>query len=191
MKLAPMRYKTYIWPYNPKTYTITYERKVAALKVPKGAYFMQDMGRSYRVMRGEGEFAGEGAYDEFKKLATVFYSDGPGPLIHPVWQSSNAYFTALSLKQEPRQDYVSYTFEFWESYDNYAGELEKVTENTAASAAATAVTADEAKYHTVVSGETMWGIAARYSRTLSDLVELNPQIKNPNVIAVGQKVRIA
>lgn len=90
MLLTPMRYKDYIWPHNPTTYSITYERQVALHKVPFGRYYMQDLGQSCRVMRGEGVFYGEGAYDEFKKLATVFYGGGPGLLIHPVWQISNA-----------------------------------------------------------------------------------------------------
>ena len=29
MLLTPMRYKDYIWPHNPATYSITYERQVA------------------------------------------------------------------------------------------------------------------------------------------------------------------
>ena len=73
-----MQYKDYIWPHNPRTYTISYERKVAVHKVPFGRYAMQDLGLGRRVMRGEGEFYGEGAYEEFKKLASVFYHGGPG-----------------------------------------------------------------------------------------------------------------
>ena len=86
MNLAPMRYKDYVWPHNPETYTISFKRQVAVAKVPFGRYGMQDLGMSYRVMEGEGVFAGKGAYDEFKKLASVFYQGGPGLLIHPVWQ---------------------------------------------------------------------------------------------------------
>ena len=37
----------------------------------------------------------------------------------------------------------------------------------------------------------MWGIARRYGLTLTALVTLNPQIKNPNLILVGEKVRVA
>ena len=46
-----MRYKGYTWPHNPETYSISYERKVAARKIPFGRYGMQDLGLFYRVMR--------------------------------------------------------------------------------------------------------------------------------------------
>ena len=77
MLLSPMRYKDYIWPHNPASYSITYERLVASHKIPFGRYCMQDLGLSCRVMRGQGEFAGADAYEEFKRLATVFYGGGP------------------------------------------------------------------------------------------------------------------
>lgn len=113
MNLAPMRYKDYVWPHNPETYTISFKRQVAVAKVPFGRYGMQDLGMSYRVMEGEGVFAGKGAYDEFKKLASVFYQGGPGLLIHPVWQASQAYFVLLELAQQPLENYVRYRFAFW------------------------------------------------------------------------------
>ena len=99
MELTPMQYKSYVWPHNPRTYTIQYVRKVAVHKVPFGRYAMQDLGLGRRVMKGEGEFYGAGAYEEFKKLASVFYHSGPGTLIHPVWQSAKAYFVDLTLAQ--------------------------------------------------------------------------------------------
>ena len=34
MNLAPMRYKDYVWPHNPETYTISFKRQVAVAKVP-------------------------------------------------------------------------------------------------------------------------------------------------------------
>ena len=42
-------------------------------KLPFGRSVTQDLGQVCRVLEGEGEFAGEGAYEEFKRLATVFY----------------------------------------------------------------------------------------------------------------------
>ncbi len=190
MKLTPMRYKTYVWPHNPKIYGITYERQVAVNRIPFGDYVMQDMGRSYRVLRGEGEFAGQGAYDEFKKLASVFYLSGPGLLIHPVWQSSNAYFVSLSLKQEPSENYVSYTFEFWEGCDKYAQGAEKIQASDRSSGQSAGTAAQEQRYHTVSKGETMWGIAKKYGMDLSQLIAKNPQVKNPNLIYTGQKLYI-
>ena len=50
-----MRYKNYIWPHNPATYSISYERQVAVHKVPFGRYYMQDLGMSLRTMRGQGD----------------------------------------------------------------------------------------------------------------------------------------
>ena len=58
MRLTPMRYKDYIWPHNPATYSITYERQVAVHKVPFGRYCMQDLGLGCRITRGQGEFSG-------------------------------------------------------------------------------------------------------------------------------------
>ena len=80
-----MRYKEYTWPHNPRVYSIDYERKMAVHKVPFGLYSLQDLGRTRRVMEGEGEFVGEGAYTQFGQLANVFHETGPGLLIHPIW----------------------------------------------------------------------------------------------------------
>lgn len=189
MMLAPMRYKDYIWPHNPATYSITYERQVAVHKVPFGRHCMQDLGMGCRVMRGQGEFAGEGAYEEFKRLATVFYDGGPGLLIHPLWQIANAYFTNLKLEQEPLPDYVRYSFEFRERYDGYNEELTSLGRAGGTSCQSAGETLPETVC-TTVSGDTLWGIANRYGVTLEDLLKANPWIKNPNLIHVGDKVVI-
>ena len=55
MLLTPMRYKEYVWPHNPRVYSIDYERIMAVNKVPFGLYYLQDLGRTRRVMKGEGE----------------------------------------------------------------------------------------------------------------------------------------
>lgn len=55
----------------------------------------------------------------------------------------------------------------------------------------TAVTAQAAsKTHTVVSGDTLWKIAAKYQVGTSELISANPQIKNPDLIYPGQTVII-
>lgn len=187
MLLTPMRYKDYVWPHNPATYSISYERQIAVHKVPFGRYCTQDLGMTCRVMRGEGEFAGADAYSEFKRLATLFYGGGPGLLIHPVWQASSAYFTALRLEQEPLPDYVRYSFEFLEKFDGYSEELRKLE---AAAGTLTASAAPAQAIHTVSGGDTLWGIALRYGVDLAELLSANPGIKNPNLIHVGDEVVI-
>ena len=108
-----------------------------------------------------------------------------------MWQSAKAYFAALSLKQEPRADYVSYAFEFWECYDGYQEGLREIvgetggTGNTGSSSAGSG-----AAYHTVTAGETLWSISLRYGTTVEALVNLNPQLKNPNLIYPGEQVRV-
>lgn len=189
MMLAPMRYKDYIWPHNPATYSITYQRQIAVHKVPFGRHCMQDLGMGCRIMRGQGEFAGEGAYEEFKRLATVFYDGGPGLLIHPLWQIANAYFTNLKLEQEPLPDYVRYSFEFRERYDGYNEELTVLGRVDGMSVQPAGETLPETVC-TAVSGDTLWGIANRYGVALEDLLKANPGIKNPNLIHVGDKVVI-
>lgn len=190
MKLAAMRYKDYVWPHNPRVYAIDYERRIGARKVPYGRYCLQDLGPAQRVMRGEGEFVGEEAYREFKKLATVFYQEGPGLLVHPVWQTSNAYFVELSLRQEPRPDYVRYAFAFWEGYEGHSTgvTVEKSGGTDGGGAAAREERAPV--WHTVAPGETLWGIARDAGLSLTALIALNPQIKNPNLILAGEKVRV-
>ena len=77
MILTPMRYKSYTWPHNPRVYSIDYERKMAVHKVPFGYYYLQDLGRTRRVMEGEGEFVGEGLTASSDSWPTSFMRRGP------------------------------------------------------------------------------------------------------------------
>ena len=47
------------------------------------------------------------------------------------------------------------------------------------------------RWHTVAKGDTLWEIARRYGVELGRIVELNPDIRNPSLIYVGQRVRIS
>lgn len=186
-KLAAMRYKSYVWPHNPRVYLLDFKREVAVRKIPFGRYRLQDLGQTRRAMRGEGEFVGPEAYREFQALASVFYSKGPGTLVHPVWQPAKAYFVSLSLRQEPRADYVAYSFEFWECGD---GDWAGLTEAAAPAQEGAAGAEDGRVFHSVVAGDNLWSIARRYGTGLDEIVALNPQIKNPSLIYPGQEVRV-
>lgn len=185
MVLTPMRYKTFTWPHNPRIYEIEFKRSVVQQKVPFGRHILQDLGLEKRILKGEGEFAGTGAYSKFKELASLFYDNTPGALVHPVWQLSNVWFVALALREEPREDYVSYTFEFWDCFDGYETGATLLTEEESGTDPGNGM------WYTVVSGDCLWNIATRYGMTLSALLALNTQIKNPNLIYPGDQIRIA
>ncbi len=44
--------------------------------------------------------------------------------------------------------------------------------------------------YTVVKGDSLWKIAVKFEIGVSELIEANPQFKNPNLIYVGDKVNI-
>ena len=190
MNLTPMRYKDYVWPYNPETCAVTWERKIAVQKIPFGGYCLQDLGLTCRVMRGEGTFTGPGAYEEFQKLSEVFRSGGPGLLVHPVWQTASAYFTSLELREEPLPDYVRYSFVFWEREGASTGLTEVPVEAVESAGGGIVSAGEQQTVYTVGRGDTLWGIANRYGVTLQSLIRRNPQIKNPNLIYPGDRVVI-
>jgi prophage DNA circulation protein len=180
-----MRYKTFVWPHNPERYSISCERRMALHEIPFGGYRVQELGQARRVVSGEGDFAGQDAYETFKKLAGVYYAGGAGTLTHPVWQGMQAYFVSLTLTQEPREDYVRYAFAFWEALPGVADAV--LTRKTE-----TAGTAESAAgWYDIVAGDTLWGIALRYDTSVEKLLSLNPSIRNPNLIAAGARLRIS
>lgn len=190
MLLTPMRYKGFTWPHNPRIYSIDYERTMITNKVPFGQYHLQDLGRTRRVMRGEGEFVGENAYSLFGLLANTFYEGGEGVLIHPLWQVANAHFVELRLEQVPRPDYVKYSFVFWEATDLYNESVTLVDGTTSSGGEGDGTEDSATSTYTVVRGDTLWSIARDYGMTLNYLIGLNPQIKNPNLIYPGEQVNI-
>ena len=182
MKLSPMRFKSYVWPHNPKTFEVTEKRRLSVNPIPFGRHWVTDMGTDCRVLRGEGEFAGAGAYEEFMRLKAVFDEGTPGVLVHPVWKSVKVWFAELSLIQEPLEDYVRYSFEFVEDGEQ-GSDNRSVTVVTSGRA--------EVKTYTVRQGDTMWGIARDHDMELYELIGLNPQIKNPNLIYPGQIIYLS
>lgn len=176
---AAMRYKSFVWPHNPRTFSLTLQRQTAVQKMPGGTFVTQDLGRSCRVMTGEGEFCGLGAYDTFKQLAAVFAMEGPGILMHPHWLGASVYFTRLTLRQEPTEQYVAYSFEFTEAGDTLRNMLTYQE-----------LVIPKPTEYTVKEGETVWSLCQKLGLRTAQLLQYNPELANPNDLKSGQVVKI-
>lgn len=104
-------YKDFAWPVNPQIYKEACHREPVYLTA-NGITDFVSMSEMGRVISGSGAFFGEGALESFKQLMKLFEDGSVGLLDHPVWGQRLCYFSKLELQQEPKDDYVSYSFEF-------------------------------------------------------------------------------
>ena len=179
--LAAMKYKDFIWPNNPKTFEVEYKRTLHSYKLPSSGFKVQNLGVQHRIFKGEGEFAGPDAYESFRLLAEVYSDNASGWLEHPIWPPVKVFFAKLKLRQEPREEYVSYSYEFWEcdgstDMSDYMPDM-RVT--------------DRAIYIQAQEGDTVSSIASRLNKTISQIKKLNPQISESDVLYAGRLVRIS
>lgn len=171
--LTAMQFESFVWPHNPKTYTIRFQRQTVIHKLPFSTYTVEDLGRTARVMEGKGEFFGKDAYKTFRKLASLFYKQMPGVLLHPLWQSANVYFDRLELLEEPRENYVRYAFRF----------VESPLPSTAS--------AQQSVSQTVLgAGQTLWSVAQAHGMTAQTLLSRNPGLATCNDAQLGQAVML-
>lgn len=117
-----LSYKTFVWPQNPHMYKEVTSRTPYYFTQDKETYF-DGMSDLKRVISGSGVFYGANAYDEYKKLQKLAEEASPGNLEHPIFGIRYCYFTMLEVTQEPKENYVSYRFEFTQAKTN--GEIPK------------------------------------------------------------------
>lgn len=187
--LSHMQYRSFVWPNNPRVFEVEYRRTLHSYKLPFSGYVVQDLGLQNKVIRGEGEFVGSDAYETFRALAALFEENKGGKLTHPVWPDMNVYFAKLSLRQEPKENFISYSFEFWE----YIGSKFEDAEDAMDTNNYPIAVPDTSKirYYSVVNNETLRTISVSKSVPLDRLKEMNPSITDPDaVIPFGRLVRI-
>lgn len=173
MKLEPMRYKGYIWKYNPKQISVTSQRNVKEIPLPSADSSVKDLGGMKRIVKGIGEFFGVSCMDDFEELRMVLHEGGSGYLSIPKMEPFLAAFKYLEMIEKAEPDIISYSFEFWETDEKGAVPY-----------------GYSPLYHTVEERETLWDVAYKYEKDILELLKKNTYIKRPDTLAAGDKVRI-
>lgn len=112
-----LSYKTFVWPHNPHTYREVTTR-TPEYYTQDGETYFKGMSGLKRTISGSGVFYGEDAYDQYKKLQRLAEESSAGNLEHPIFGIRYCYLTLLEVLQEPKENYVSYRFEFTQALTN-------------------------------------------------------------------------
>lgn len=108
-------FKDFEWPQNPEYFRQNFVREPVYIRVEDGEPVFSGMGPLKRTITGSGAFVGEAAYRNFRTLIDLCDDKSAGTLRHPVWGEANVYLVELEMAQEPRADYVAYSFKFQEA----------------------------------------------------------------------------
>lgn len=128
-------------------------------------------------------------FNRYEEAVTAFGGEETlTELVRLLFLNGAAQVKAVPVAEEA--GYVGYSFAFWEGYDGHSTGVQVTGGGGEPETGPAAGTAGERR-HTVRRGETLWGIARDYSLSLTELIALNPQIKNPNLILAGEEVRLA
>lgn len=112
--MTTMSYKTFLFPHNPETITVTTQSRIATAHCPEYGPVHQNLGLARRVIRTQGCFYGADAKERFAALESLMWSDGAGLLRIPGLGVVTAYLTALTLNGEGDGSLLRYTAEFTE-----------------------------------------------------------------------------
>lgn len=199
--LSAMQFRDYVWPNNPTTFETSFIKKTVQNHYPFTNFVeIEELG-IIREMKGEGEFVGEGAYEEFSKMAVkCFYGTEAGLLKHPTLAPTMVKMTELKLMQEPTPNYVKYSFTFQENkppvanavsiptvvQNNTVNDAVKLLESTKENADTPITNID----YKIKQGDTLTRIAKQYGTSIDEILKLNKGIKNPNLIIAGKNLNI-
>ncbi len=166
-----MSYKDYVFPVNPSVIKISHGRKIAKTNIPDGYDTVSDMGSSYRIISGEGEFFGEKCVDDFLALKAVMDKGGGGMLYLPSQKPVYAMFEELELIAEDCEGVIRYKFKFIESFEKHFSERYLYCYGNGC--------------------DCLWDISYKYGIHIDILTEFNPHIKRPDIpVLPWEKVKL-
>jgi hypothetical protein len=173
MKHGVMRFMGYTLHHNPHTLQVISNANLSQYFIPEFTEVTESMGDKATVVKGEGAFYGDNAFEQFAELKQLSKAHKAGVLsvsgINPFY----AYLSELKLKCTPVDDYVEYSFTFIESADY------KYQENSTAP-----------NRYAVKQGEDLWDISCRLNIPIERLISLNLQLKNTYDLSEGDVIRI-
>ena len=170
MILSTMRFAGQSFKYNPVELKIENKKMHKSSMIPfKGEYSSAGLPRC-TVISGRGEFVGEDCIEQYKSLLALYETGSEGVLSIPGLMPVYAYISGVSAVGETTPDLISYTFEFTEK----TGVRER----------------KKREFHIVREGETLFDIAYIEGISIESLVRLNPDIRRPDSLVTGEKVRL-
>ena len=173
MNLNVMKFKNYVWPHNPSKINVSVKRDLKEVMIPFKGSVIQDYGREKRIVSGSGQFFGDDCIEQFDSLFFVFKQGGRGYLSLPGMDSFLAVFKELKLVGNSMPNVLTYNFEFWEELTSDMTDLDLRED-----------------FYTVLDGDTLWSIAVKVEIPVETLLALNTNIKSPNQLVPGEKVRL-
>ena len=110
-----MKFRMFRWPENPEQFGIRAVVGPEYVENDVGGYDYTGMGPMCRIFTGSGVFLGPEAVEMFNALAVLMANRVSGELYHPIWGTTTACLTELTMSQESREGYIEYTFAFRET----------------------------------------------------------------------------
>ena len=109
--------------------------------------------------------------------------------MHPVWPTIRAYFAKLNLREEPREDYVHYSFEFWEYIDNKFEDVADAMDDIDYDDPLASLPGLK-RYTTAANGDTLRSLAAKFGVSVEQMCAMNPSVEDPDAaLTKGQLIR--
>ena len=163
-----MSFRDFIFPVNPYIIRISHKRSVSDRKIPFSDDVVSDMGLNSRIIKGEGEFFGSSAENDFRRLREM-HEKGEGMLYVPSQKSVYAYFSELELIGRDIEGVIKYSFTFIESR-----EKKSIKE-------ASGMISD--------GRHSLWDYSYISGTDIETLIELNPDVKRPDdMIPAGRRI---
>lgn len=202
-KLARITYKGFEFPYNPATTSYKIDRTYIKHKYPElSGNELEDFGPNACVISGSGEFFGDNAYQNWRKLLKEFKKGEVGSVSHPIFTDvTRGLMTSLQATLEPREDYVRYAFEIIADTELSINEtlgkyISVVSGGSWANDSGESGGSNNGELvHTVSSGECLSVICAKYASKFNTTISWKKiaehnNMKNPNLIYPGDKIKI-